>query len=261
VKSKHSVLSICAASRLVKAARWNRVSINFRIAVVSVHRVRNLMLLRIGRHHNKWNPIAGVHKVTGGSSNALVANITWQKILRLNAIRVHCGDTWSQIPPNSSSVRMKSPRPCVASIRGGTKYPRLSDQANCDFRSCRIGRPCLLVCALPHSSLDFQQYAAVDCSYGGALGRSCVWAIRPFPRNGATLSAPWGSAVSLWLGLSEVSGERYFRTHKVRLPVVPLWAHKKAGTCAMPAENLTRADCPGYFFPEKTPGSTSVPCI
>jgi Protein of unknown function (DUF2867) len=25
-----------------------------------------------------------------GSSNALVANITWQKILRLNAIRVHC---------------------------------------------------------------------------------------------------------------------------------------------------------------------------
>ena len=34
-----------------------------------------------GRHHNKWNPIAGVHKVTGGSSNALVANITWQKIL------------------------------------------------------------------------------------------------------------------------------------------------------------------------------------
>ena len=90
VKSKHSVLSICAASRLVNAARWNRVSINFRIAVVSVHRVRNIMLLRIGRHHNKWNPIAVVHKVTGGSSNALVANITWQKILRLNAIRVHC---------------------------------------------------------------------------------------------------------------------------------------------------------------------------
>jgi hypothetical protein len=90
VKSKHSVLSICAASRLVNAARWNRVSINFRIAVVSVHRVRNIMLLRIGRHHNKWNPIAAVRKVTGGSSNAPVANITWPKILRLNAIRVHC---------------------------------------------------------------------------------------------------------------------------------------------------------------------------
>jgi hypothetical protein len=118
-----------------------------------------------------------------------------------------------------------------------------------------------LVCALSHSSLDFQQYAAVDCSYGGALGRSCVWAIRPFPRNGATLSAPWGSAVSLWLGLSEVSWEHYFRTHNVRLPFLPLLAHKKAGTYAMPAESLTRADCPGYFFPEKTPGSTSVPCI
>jgi hypothetical protein len=23
-------------------------------------------------------------------------------------------------------------------IRGGTKYPRLSGQANCDFRSCRL---------------------------------------------------------------------------------------------------------------------------
>jgi hypothetical protein len=50
VKSKHSVLSICTASRLVNAARWNRVSINFRIAVVSVYRVRNIMLFPIGRH-------------------------------------------------------------------------------------------------------------------------------------------------------------------------------------------------------------------
>jgi Protein of unknown function (DUF2867) len=53
--------------------------------------------------------------------------------------------------------------------------------------------------ALSHSSLDFQQYAAVDCSYGGALGRSCVCAIRPCPRNGATWSALWAAPWPLWL--------------------------------------------------------------
>jgi hypothetical protein len=51
-----------------------------------------------------------------GSSNALVANITGQKILRLNAIRVHCF-LWRHMVVNPSKFVLGEDEKCPA-VRG-----------------------------------------------------------------------------------------------------------------------------------------------